>query len=279
MDPRGFASAADPDVAAAALAGATERITLVGVAVDKYADTDADTVEVRVEYRLANVPNSVNLRVERADPGLVDTWRVIDPFLIPVRVQSTLPVLGTATIGDAEIPVTGLATEGHPQRAVHLYPGVYPLRAKESRYVRSTRVGPLVVDTGNYGQRPEDTPGNTVETAIDYEATPDLYTLVTERTSEHVAKCFAEPRTPACPDVHHPRADGKPRMDSAPVVDRITEYQTPHGSSESPLRFSANGGRYSYTSDGQTRSGVFVVFGQVVVTSEGDATVKFTPEL
>ena len=281
VDPRSFATDADPDVAAAALASATERIAITDVALDRFADTDADTIDVRVEYRLAGIPNSVILRVVRADPGLVDTWRVLDPFLIPVRFQSTVPALDTATLGTASVPVGGLLTEGHPERRVHLYPGVYPVTAKESPYLRPTRITPLHADTRNYGQRPADEPLNTVDAVIDYEATPALINLVTERLAKHIPACFAKaPAVPSgCPEEVRTHAARTPRLSHLPALESITEYQTRNGDAKPPLRFIATDGRMTYKADDGDRSDSFHVYGHIAVNGEGEPTITFTEEL
>lgn len=284
VDPTTFADGVDPALAGAALASARTRIVVERVSLEHDADLAEDVVEVRVDYALASSRRSAVLRAQRADTGLVDTWRVLDAMLVPVRVQTNETAFDTATLSGVVVPVGGPHFQGFPERRFFVYPGVYELRGVESRYLRA-QPRAITVDRAGSGERPANTDATLTSAAIDYRATPELTSTVATRLAEHITACFADaPEAPrGCPPDVYAYADRGLRLLRQPDLRSIAHYQVDHradGDVEPSLRLRAENGSLAYTGhDGRERRQSFYAYGRIVVTPEDGLTITFTSEL
>lgn len=257
------------------LRSAEERMTVDEVALEFGEDVAADVVEVRVEYRVRERTSSALLRVQRAGAtaGVLHEWRVLDPLLVPVEVQTLEPRLDTARLGGATIPVGGPTLGGFPQHRVHAYPGAYELRGIESRYLAAER---KTVDVAHLGSTERPLAAEPLRVELSYPPTAELTAAVDARLAEHLAACFAgTPQLPAgCPlDAYAYRERG-PRLEGTPRT-TLRYYQVEHvpGSPPEPaLGFTAEG--FFRADDGGHRS--YLVGGRVLVSPADEVTVTFT---
>ncbi|MGX7826643.1 hypothetical protein ACTG9Q_16275 [Actinokineospora sp. 24-640] len=283
VDPATYADGVDPALAGAALASAQARVVIERVSLEHDADLAEDIVEVRVDYALASSRHSAVLRAQRADTGLVDTWRVLDPLLVAMRVQTNEPAFDTATLGGVVVPVSGPRPQGFPERRFFVYPGVYELRGLESRYLRAAQKTVTVNRIGS-GERPADT-ANLTDAVVSYQATPELTSTVATRLAEHITACFADaPKAPpGCPPDVYAYADEGVRLLRQPDLRSIAHYQVDYradGDIEPSLRLRAENGRLAHTGhDGGERRQSFYAYGRVVVTPEDGLSITFTSEL
>ncbi|GAA1295223.1 hypothetical protein [Saccharothrix xinjiangensis] len=143
-----------------------------------------EVVEVEVDWRLSEPGfSSTRLRVQRtgAEFGVLDTWRVLDPLLASVVVETNEPRTSTARIGPATVPV---GAPGH-LRAVPAYPAVYEVRGIGSRY--------LAAEPTEVSARP-DQPSRGQEFSrgrLEYTTTEALRAELDTRISEHLATCLS----------------------------------------------------------------------------------------
>ena len=282
VDPRTFAEGVDLALLSDKVS-AKERITVEDVSLEPDAKLGADVVEVRVEYALGNTDSSVVLRVQRAGTtaGVLDDWRVIDPLLVPVRLETNVPTLDTASLGGVPVPVGGPSDNGFPQRPFFVYPAVYDLRADESRYLDG-EPKPVVATSLELGERPMYSDDQTVRAAVPYQATPDLTSMITTQLADHVTACFAGKQT-GCPLQVVGYEPGSLRLDRQPTLESLTSYQVEYqadGSTEPMLAFRAENGRLTYfDEEGDEHSDGFRITGRVVVTPEDEVTITFTDDL
>jgi hypothetical protein len=287
-DPRSFGVGVDPALLTdEMLRSATRRITVDEVDLDVGADLDADVVEVDVDYSLGRVRSSVTLRAKRAGTtaGVLHEWSVIDPLLVPVRVQTNEPRLDTAGFGAGTVPVSGPEFSDFPQHPFFVYPGVYPLRGHESRYLGAAP-DPVVAANREYGQRPADDRDEVVDGTVYYRATTELTTILNDRMADHVAACIAAvPKVPGnCPYTIVSSADlvTRIRLDRRPTVDSVQTYQVDYRGerTEPPLRMTSRSGSFAYTDiDGASGTEPFTVYARIVVTPDDELTVTFTADL
>ncbi len=288
VDPKSFGPGVDPALLTdEVLRSATQRITVGEINLDFSADLDADVVEVDVDYTLGNVKSVVMLRAKRAGTtaGLLHEWRVIDPLLVPVRVQTNESSQETAGFGAGTVPVSGSEYEGFPQHRFFVYPGVYPLHGHESRYLAAQ---PEAVAAANrdYGERPSEPDNDVVDGTVYYRATSELKGILTDRMAKHVTACLAAvPKPPTnCPDtlLNSVGLLRSARLDRQPVIQSIQSYQVVYRGerTEPPLRMVAGNGSFSYTdTDGDTGDEPFRVYARITVTPDDDLTIAFTTDL
>ena len=288
VDPAGFADGVDPDLLTdEVLRSAKQRIEIEDVNLYFDADLSADVVGVQVEYDLGqNRGATVVLRAKRAGTtaAVLHDWRVIDPLLVPVSLGANEPRVDTARFGAATVPVGGMGS-GWPQRRFFVYPGVYALRGRDSRYVTAEPKDVVATSTG-YDERPANTGGQVVESWLAYRATPELLRAVDSKLTPHLTACFAAvPNVPRdCPAELRLDADyaNGARLGRRPVIASIEAYQVDYAGerTEPALRMRAENGRYTYTgADGEPYNTEFTVYARIVVTPEDDLTVTFTSAL
>jgi hypothetical protein len=286
VDPRHFADGVDRALLTDDVLGsAAQRIVVRQVDLNFDADIAADVVKVDVTYDLGNTQTSVVLRAKRAGTtaGLLHDWRVIDPLLVPVRVETNEARLDTASLGGATVPVSGPVRDGFPERHFFVYPAIYELRGHESRYLTAAP-NPVVATGRDFEERPADTDTQTAEAQLSYRATPELVKTVTGRLATYVADCVARAPDvpPNCPYFLDAYADFATniRLHRQPTLDSIQSYQVdyrPDGTTKPSLRFAAGSGSFSYVgSDGEDRNQEFSASGRIVVTPDDDLTVTFT---
>jgi hypothetical protein len=284
VDPRRYGDGVDPALLTdKVLRSAKQRITVGEVKLAYDADLSGDAVDVQVEYALgAKFRASMLLRVERAGTtaGVLHDWRVIDPLLVPVRVETSEPRLDTASLGAATIPVGGPSVNGWPERPVFVYPGVYELRGHESRYL-TAEPDTLVATNQSYGERPADVDRQQVRGALQYQATPKLTAIVADRLTDYVTACVAAaPKVPRdCPGRIRAYADFATdlKLDRRPDIESIQSYQVDYRTErdEPSLRMLAENGRFSYRYEGERDDEGFLAYARIVVTPRDDLTITF----
>lgn len=288
VDPEGFADGVDPNLLTnEVLRSATARIEVEEVRLGFDADLSADVVDVQVEYTLADrFGATVTLRAKRAGTtaGVLHDWRVIDPLLVPVEVETNEPRLDTASLGAATVPVGGPSVNHWPQRRFYVYPGVYDLRGHESRYLEA-QPDTVVASSDGYDERPADSDDQTIRGALQYRATQDLTKVVEDKLGPYLTACVKAGRrmSAECPGQMRVYADFVTgmRLERAPTIDSIQSYQVdyPDERDEAPLRMHAQDGRFSFTDDGERGDEDFYAYAHIVVTPADDLTITFTGEL
>jgi hypothetical protein len=286
VDPERFDDGVDPDLLTDEVLGsAKQRITVEDVSLGFDANLSADVVDVQVTYKLGKFGATVLLRAQRAGTtlGVLKNWRVIDPLLVPVRLETNEPEFDTASLGAATVPVGGPVSDGWPERRSFVYPAVYELRGHHSRYLTA---GPAeVVATGRvaYDARPANIDEQLAHAALQYQATPELGDEVTTRLTDHVTACVAAaPKVPGdCPwelDAYADFGTGI-KLVGRPVVDHLTAYPDEYrrdGKTKPSLRFTGEG-QFSYVDEeGEPDETTFFAYGRVVVTPDDDLTVTFS---
>lgn len=294
---RGDASAANAAVPAAAagadpalltdqvLSSAKTRISIENVNLAPLgAEVDAGMVDVEVTYNLgpATASTMVVLRAQRSGTtaGVLDRWKVIDPLVVPVRIETNEPTFTTAPLGAATVPVGGPRSGDFPERRFLIYPGVYELRGHQSQYL--TADSQLVVAYNrDDGEKPAIT-GQPTEATIVYKATPQLTSVVNNQLADHITACFATTGTlpKGCPvEAFAVRDIRGSRLVRQPTVKSITGYQVNYkadGSTEPTMRFVAEDGQVAYAGG----SGLtFFAYGRIVITPDDQLTITFTTQL
>jgi hypothetical protein len=288
VDPKGFADGVDPKLLTnEVLRSATARIEIEEVRLGYDADLSADVVDVQVEYTLADrFGATVLLRAKRAGTtaGFLHEWRVIDPLLVPVEVETNEPRLATASLGAATVPVGGPSTNDWPQQRFYVYPGVYDLRDHESRYLEAPP-DVLVASSHGYDERPADADGQMVRGVLQYRVTQDLTKAVEDRLGPYLTACVTAGRRMSadCPGQMRVYADFATdmRLERVPLIDSIQSYQVDYPAEREtpPLRMHSSDGRFSFTADGERGDENFYAYARIVVTPEDDLTITFTGEL
>ncbi len=128
VDPHGHTGDGEVDPARLVdgLRSAKARITINRLLTSS--DPSADIVTVDVDYSLSGGHGNAALRVRREPNrfGVFTRWRVIDPLLVPVAVQTNTPAFDTAHLGAAEVPATTMAVQRDPHRDRHLHSRLGP---------------------------------------------------------------------------------------------------------------------------------------------------------
>ncbi|MCS5497843.1 hypothetical protein NY547_11405 [Cnuibacter physcomitrellae] len=250
---------------------------------DGYHLAVGDRLDVDVEYTVADVDSRATLRVER----LPDTWygfpqwRVVDPLLVPMRLETNLPELGAASIGSAPIDVSGPRLDGAPQRATLLYPGVYTIQPAASEFVVADDQEVTVAE-GNVVGSSSDELGEVVDSAVVYTATDALEARVSSEAEAFVTACFASlPEVgPECPTSLRLRADFAQdiAISDLPILEGITTYSVDYAGgapTEPPLRATFTPGRFTYTADGLPDTTRFSLYAWISPTSYDDVAIEF----
>jgi hypothetical protein len=281
VDPRTLGAGVDPTLLTDQVLGSTKsRLTVDDVTLGFDADPKADVVDVDVTYRLEKSYNRVVLRVQRAGStaGVLDEWRVIDPFLVPVRVEVN-ELIGTAWLGPAKVAVGGPGIQGFPERRFYVYPGVYELRGAESQYLTAE---PKIVAVRNIDQKVTST-AQPVKAALVYKATPKLTAEVSAQLATHLTACVSATPPKGCPvDMYGRSENNDYRLDQQPTVKDIMSYQVDYkadGSTEPSLRFRAVDGRVTYQAGGRDRTRTFWSYGRIAVSPADKLTITFTTDL
>ncbi len=307
----------DPDMMAVVAGQASQRIEVTDVALDFGDSADVpvgETVDVEVDYSLRGVSSTALLRAERLDDTWFGftRWRVVDPLLVPLVVQSNAPELGPALVRadedrndrvatepahpdggsahpavevPAEIDLSGPDAEGASQRATLLYPGVYRIGGTTSTYLTAPAKSVVLADAAATST-PSEVLGDVVSTSLWFAPTPELSDRISDEATAFVASCLAAmPNPPAdCPDELRARAGFATDvvLDDAPVLDDITSYQTEHvdGVAVQPaLRATFTTGRFDFTSDdGRRDDAIFFLYAWVHPDGD-DVTIEFRPSL
>jgi hypothetical protein len=288
VDPKGFADGVDPKLLTnEVLRSATARIEVEEVRLGFDADLSADVVDVQVEYKLADrFGATVLLRAKRAGTtaGFLHEWRVIDPLLVPIEVETNEPRLDTASLGAATVPVGGPSTEDWPQRRFYVYPGVYDLRGHESRYLEAPP-DVLVASSDGYDERPADSADQTIRGLLPYRATQDLTDAIEDKLGPYLTACARAGRrmSAECPDQMRVYADFATdlRVERVPLIESIGAYQVeyPDEREKPPLRMRSSLGRFSFTENGERGDDEFYAYAHIVVTPADDLTITFTGQL
>jgi hypothetical protein len=287
-DPKRFGDGVDPKLLTdEVLRSAKERISVKEVHLDD-GNASSDVVAVRVEYSLGtNQGATVLLRAKRSGTtaGVFHEWQILDPLLVPVRVETNEPQLETASLGAATVPVSGSDYGGFPEHRFFVYPGVYDLRGHESRYL-SADADPLVATSHGYGYRPADDENQLARAVLWYRATTELTDTVRTKLAGHVTACVAAmPKVPRnCPEELSTYADFATgvRLARQPVIESISSYQVEYhadGTTEPSLRMIARDGRFSFDYHGERDNEEFMVYARLLVTPADDLTVTFTEAL
>lgn len=268
----------------AAAAGSSEHLVVGELRADDdgYHLAVGDRLDVDVRYTVADVDGRTTLRVER----LPDTWygfpewRVVDPLLVPLRVETNLPEIGPASIASARIDVSGPRLDGASQRATMLYPGVYTLRATANEYL-SADDQEVIVAEGNVTGSSSDDLGEVVDSAVVYRATDALEERVSAEAEAFVTSCFAAlPEVgPECPTSLRLRADFAQdiAISDLPMLDGIATYSVDYAggvASEPPLRATFSPGRFTSTADGFLDTTRFSLYAWISPTKD-DVTIEF----
>jgi hypothetical protein len=261
---------------------AKQRITVEDVRLSPGADPSADTVEVLVQYALVSEqPFTATLRAQRAGSaaGVLERWRVIDPLLVPAVIETNVPSLGTASLGPATVPTSGITADGWPERRLFVYPAVYEVRGHKSRYLASNALTMPAI-----GHQWSGTVARPVfRTTLHYEATRELVDAVNTRIPGYVTACFAAlPRTPRdCPrrltlwsqNFTGIRLERQPRVEEIEVYDRLYDEAT-----KPSLLFSPDNGAFSYIADGKRQRTYLHADGWILVSPDDHLTITFTSQ-
>ncbi|SDI61388.1 hypothetical protein SAMN05192558_106280 [Actinokineospora alba] len=255
------------------LAG-SQRIKVTEVSGDDSGVEPGQTAVATVRYELPGHSYSADLRVKREPNsfGGLEQWRVIDPLVVPVVVQTNVPTLDSGSLGAAKIPVSGPRLNGFPQRRFLMYPASYQLTGMTSKYVRAL---PQAVSVA-HGQSMEMNPA-----AIGYQPEQELFRLATAKIDELLARCLGTGAMPPadCPRYLRPYAEGATdfRLDRSPPIERLQVYQTEYkadGTTKPAIHFATTQGQFSFN-DGRTRSTDFTIRGLVDISRDDAVTVTF----
>ncbi|WP_378143790.1 hypothetical protein ACFJGV_10185 [Cnuibacter sp. UC19_7] len=274
----------DTGVIEQAAAAATSRLTVGELRADDdgYHLAVGDRLDVDVRYSVADVEGRTTLRVER----LPDTWygfpqwRVVDPLLVPLRVETNLPELGPAAIGSASVDVSGPRLDRAPQRVTLLYPGVYGLQATASRFA-TAEDAEVTLSGGNATSSSSDELGEVVDSTLVYSATSALRDRVTAEAQAFVDSCFAAlPAVgPECPTTLSLRAGFAQdvAISDYPALDGIGTYSVDYTdgvAAEPALRATFTPGRFSYTADGSYDASRFSIYAWISPRAD-DVVIEF----
>jgi hypothetical protein len=288
VDPGRFADGVDRALLSdEVLRSAKRRIMVEDVRLDAFAKLYEDVVEVQVDYTLGpNYDVTVVLRAQRAGTtaGVLADWQVIDPLLVPARVETNEPALETARLGAGTVPVSGPEGGRFPEHRFYVYPGEYEVGGHESRYLAAAPEA-FVATTTSSDERPADIDRQVVKVPLTYRATPELVSAVADRLAPHVTACVAAvPNVPGdCPDPLR-LYDSLPgiRLDRQPVIDSISSYQVEYQGdrTEPSLRMRADDGQFSFVDeDGERSEQRFSAYARIVVTPGDDLSITFTGAL
>ncbi|OUZ07635.1 hypothetical protein BHE97_16165 [Aeromicrobium sp. PE09-221] len=187
-DAEGAGSMVDPGIASG------QRVLLNDEAMN--GATLLEVGEVRVDDRgsdSATVTATLSLDGERFEHtfevrggekrfGLLDTWRLDEPLLVPVMLGSDSQ--DSVRVGDAEVALdesSGLFGSGEYGAELYAYPGIYEVTAPESDYVSTEPVTLRVL------------PGVAAEAAVTAEPSDALREAVLDEVRARVEQCATPP--------------------------------------------------------------------------------------
>ena len=277
VDPR-LAAAADVDLDLLSndmLAAAEHRIEIDNVSIIDPAvnPTEETEVVVGVDYRFGSEEHFAALRVERAGTtaGVLDDWRVVEPLLAAVRVETNVPTLGAARLGAVDIPVGSVFDDRLADRIL-VYPAVYSLRGATSRHFAAEPVA-VAAHTADLTD-----PRWDVTEQVDYGPTDELRSQMTTLTDTHTAECLSGTVAAGCWTLADAIAAGGTnlRIDRPSSV-RVIGPDFPH-CDERACEFGVDTstGTFSYTDgDGAAKSGMFQMFARITLTPADEITIEF----
>jgi hypothetical protein len=184
------------------LASSLEPFSVLDVELDEKADGGGDaavgsTVVAEVDYAVGDERGRAALRVEREEDGPFGAtrWRVVDPLVVPIAVESNVPAVGPATLGGEQIELSGPSSAGAEQLIALVYPGEYQVIAPErtsfsapTEYVLAlSDAEPSVEDPSAGAALPPAT-----DVQLWFDPTPELVDTVAEALDEHLDACLEE---------------------------------------------------------------------------------------
>jgi hypothetical protein len=278
VDPKLAATDVDLDLLSNdMLAAAEHRIEIDHLGIDPAVDPTEETeVVVMVDYRLGSEQSFTTLRVERAGTtaGLLDDWRVVEPLLAAVTVETNVPTLGPARLGAVDVP-TGSVYEDDVADRILVYPAVYPVRGARSRHVVAE---PVVV-----AAQPADLadPRFDANVQVDYGPTDELLAQTTTRTDTQAAECAtgsapADARCPSTMTDAIAAGGANLRIDRPSSVREIVPARPHCDERACEFGVETSTGSFSYTDgDGAAKSGTFQLFARITLTPADEITIEF----
>lgn len=114
----------------AVLGGAEQKLVLNDVKLNNKGD---DSASVTATYSINGERQQKDFTVSagKKDFGLFETWKLEDPFLVPVYIGSS--DISTVLVGETEIPLP--MGEGGYGAEFYAYPGIYEVSAKGNKYL------------------------------------------------------------------------------------------------------------------------------------------------
>lgn len=220
VDPAAFSKDIDPALLTNdVLSAAEDHIVIRAIGRVAEPDPGADTVEIGVLYAIPGTlpPDAARLRVQRTgiqDDGR-ETWRVLDPFLVPAVVGGTSGT--TVTLGAVRIAATAADEDTMPVH--YVYPANYALTADRSRYLAasglSLRPSPLL---GGHPS-PEADP---YVAQVEHTPTAALRKAINAKIADQVDACDAGRVAPeSCPFALRPNPYLSVTVTENPTVDSI----------------------------------------------------------
>lgn len=254
VDPTAFARDVDLDLLTDKMLGsADERITVLDITKGKQS---GETVEVTVDFRIRaetfpnevkdpdieNLPrkavdDSVTLRAMRAETDLFgfETWRVLDPFLVPMSLMVGGAPVDEGTFGSESVSLHDLGIRREPP-PVFVYPALYPLGGPDvSRHLEQHQ-GRQFLNRFD-GKRPTGDSKPSTGMLI-YTPTEELRDTVSARIAEHVKHCrTASTFPPNCPAALESSGGTTVRITRKPALDELlADPSKPYGKGK-PMTF------------------------------------------
>jgi hypothetical protein len=182
------------------LASSLEPFSVLDIELGGDATADAavgSTVLVEVDYAVGDERGRAALRVEREEDGPFGAtrWRVVDPLVVPIAVESNVPAVGPAILGGEPMELSGPSFAGAEQLVALVYPGEYQVIAPErtsfsapTEYVLAlSDAEPSVQDPSAGAALPP-----AAEVQLWFDPTPELVDTVSEALDEHLDACLEE---------------------------------------------------------------------------------------
>ncbi|MCS5722842.1 hypothetical protein N1028_17895 [Herbiconiux sp. CPCC 203407] len=155
------------------------------------------TVLVEVDYAVGDERGRAALRVEREHDGPfgASRWRVVDPLVVPIVVESNVPTVGPATLGGEPIDLSGPSFAGAEQLIALVYPGEYQVIAPErTAFSAATEYVLALSDAEPSVEEPSEGAALPVAARVQltFDPTPELVDTVSEALDEHLDACLEE---------------------------------------------------------------------------------------
>lgn len=227
----GFAAALVSD---GVLRSSVEEFAVLDVETDEGADAPVGaTAVVGVEYAVGEERGRAALRVERQADGPFGAtrWRVVDPLVVPIVVESNVPGAGPATIGGEPVALSGSSVAGAEQLAALVYPGEYQLVPPDRRaFSAPTEYVLALGDTAEPAAEGAFEP--TARVQLWFDPSAELVDTVSAALDEHVGTCLETPTAmPAdCPALlaYLGRSVTGLSVRTAPEIDYLGSQQAEH---------------------------------------------------